>query len=161
MLNERELRNFQRKIDKKPDGCWWWNASKTRGGYGKVKLRRFRDREFLAHRVAKAHYHGENINSELFFCHKCDNPACVNPDHIFLGTPQDNVDDMIKKGGHSVGDRRGSKNGANVLNESMVEEILAKLNLMTNVDIAKEYGVTHSTISLIRRGKSWKHCSIK
>jgi hypothetical protein len=80
-------------------GCWLWVAAKDKYGYGSVWNSRLK-RVDCAHRVGYELYKGE-IPKGMFLCHKCDTPACVNPDHFFLGTQKDNVQDSIDKGRHS------------------------------------------------------------
>jgi hypothetical protein len=84
---------FWKKVQK-TDGCWLWTGSKDRRGYGRFSVNNF---PHLAHRVAKALAHGP-FDSNLCGLHKCDNPPCVNPDHIALGTKMDNTRDMLRKG---------------------------------------------------------------
>lgn len=74
--------------------CWEWKASKNIGGYGVYKIGR---KMIIASRVAYQIVHGK-IGENIHVLHKCDNPGCVNPDHLFAGTHQDNMDDMVKKG---------------------------------------------------------------
>lgn len=84
---------FWAKVDK-GKGCWLWNASGV-NGRGRIK---FRGKLYLAPRVAKALCENRSPPDELLACHRCDNPACCNLDHIWWGTPQDNAQDALKKG---------------------------------------------------------------
>lgn len=95
MENDRELmRNFWRYVEQQPNGCWRWIGGTTNQLYG-----RFWDgrRKVLAHRYAFETLVGD-IPDGMLICHKCDNPNCVNPDHMFIGTMQDNMDDAKQKG---------------------------------------------------------------
>ena len=90
---------FMSKVDK-TDSCWNWTANKSKGGYGKFKLKN--GKQELAHRMSYKLYvgdipKGENIHDTCIL-HKCDNRSCVNPDHLFLGTQKDNQMDMAYKG---------------------------------------------------------------
>jgi len=78
------------------EGCWEWTGTKTTGGYGVLSVDR---RPEKAHRIAWRLTHGEPA-PHFFVCHRCDNPPCVRPDHLFLGTHQDNMGDMVRKGRH-------------------------------------------------------------
>lgn len=90
---------FWSKVEKS-DGCWRWTSTLQRG-YGQIALCRQgakRQTRVWAHRVAWELTHGRPVPAGLVICHRCDNPRCVNPDHLFLGTQQDNVRDAIQKG---------------------------------------------------------------
>jgi hypothetical protein len=87
---------------------------------------------------------------KIFICHKCDNPACINPEHLFLGTQYDNLKDMVKKNRQQMGEKHyaaklSSEQVSNILHDKRVNKI-----------IAKEYGVSNSTIDYIKNGKRWK-----
>lgn len=84
------------------EGCWEWVGSKQIGGYG--ELRATRTWKVLAHRVSWQLHYGR-IPEGFYVCHHCDNRCCVRPDHLFLGTAQDNTDDMIAKGRQIRGGR--------------------------------------------------------
>ena len=89
---------FWKKVQKyQSDECWIWQGSKTSAGYGQLWVD---CKQVYAHRVSwEIHY--EAIPDGMFVCHTCDNPTCVSPAHLFVGTSSDNVQDMLKKGHHS------------------------------------------------------------
>lgn len=94
------LKRFWKRVQK-TDSCWIWTGTKLWNGYGSLSLGRARgfsiDQKHYAHRVSWLIHNGE-IPDGIFVCHRCDNPICVRPDHLFLGTPLDNMRDMISKG---------------------------------------------------------------
>jgi len=99
IITEALKKRFWDKIEK-ADGCWKWKASTNKDrGYGRIGVKA--GICVNAHRVSWVIHNG-SIPGDLFVCHKCDNPPCCNPEHLFLGTRQDNVDDMIlkKRGKH-------------------------------------------------------------
>lgn len=169
-LRPAEVR-FWEKVRKGP-GCWeWLGATNPTKGHGFFK---FNGKQTGAHRVAwilaygsipAGHgYHGTCV------CHRCDNPRCVRPDHLFLGTIQDNLTDMRAKGRerHVRGDAHGSRTkphlvarGSRIsrkLTEADVIEIRKRLaNGETQVLVARHYGVLQSTISFIATRRTWKH----
>jgi hypothetical protein len=91
---------FWPKVDRNgPNGCWVWTGSLGAKGYGRIGSGARGAPTLLAHRVAWGFKHGP-IPDGLFVCHKCDNPPCVNPEHLFLGTNRDNILDCMSKGRH-------------------------------------------------------------
>lgn len=135
-------------------GCWLWRGQLRADGYGMV---RFERKVYLAHRLAWKLFHGE-IAPGLVVCHKCDVRACVNPEHLFLGTMMDNVRDMMEKGRSTYGEKHRS---AKLTTEQVrrIKTMLAE-GFMRVSDIAREYGVTHATIGCIARGTSWRHVKL-
>jgi hypothetical protein len=140
-----------------PNACWTWiGAKKATGpgrGYGSFKLRSYMSRG--AHRVSYALFH-DTSPGKFMVCHRCDNPQCVNPLHFFLGTAQDNSNDMVAKGRKVSADQRGENNGCAKLTEAQVAVI--KRCIMqgeSNMCLGRRFNVSHSLISRIRRGRSW------
>jgi hypothetical protein len=142
--------SFEDRISPEPNsGCWLWdgNLSDDRDGYCRIKLR---GRTYRAHRLAYERYRGM-IPAGMAVCHHCDVRSCVNPDHLFLGKPVDNIADMVRKGREA----RGSNRGAAKL---LPEQVLAiRAALGTNTALARQFGVTRRTIQVIRLRETWKH----
>ncbi len=91
-------------------------------------------------------------------CHKCDVTLCINPDHLFVGTAKDNMQDMISKGRAAPQD--GSNNGASKIDRRQAQQIMGMIQMgMNNTEIAEHFPLTHSQISSIRLGKSWKEAA--
>jgi hypothetical protein len=134
------------------DGCWNWTGYKNAEGYGAVQWNGKLDR---AHRISYRLFHGP-IPPGILVCHHCDNPPCVNPKHLFLGTNQDNTDDKVEKHRHTW--CTGSEHPNAKLDELKVLEIKRLLRYeITQSVIAKQFGVSCGTIKAIRQKKSWVH----
>lgn len=159
-----------------PDDCWIWKGARNSFGYGRFGVPG--NSGIYAHRFSYEMHKGK-IENKLFVCHSCDNPSCVNPKHLWLGTAKDNIHDMINKNRNASGYKEG-KNGKKIknkfpfrmqfhgsshpcskLNEEIVKEI--KIKLLKGIRgsvLAREYDISEQVINTIKHGKSWKHVII-
>lgn len=143
---------FWAKVEK-TSGCWLWKASSSTQGYGYFT---FSGRTVYAHRWIFAETYGHLLEG-LFVCHHCDNPKCVRPEHLFLGTPKTNMDDKHNKGRAIY--MRGAQHPLSKLNESIVWEIRFgnSYEEQTDQQVAQTLGVARSVVTNIRNGARWKH----
>jgi len=143
----------------KKNGCWEWQGLLNPSGYGETTCHENNKKEH-AHRVSYRIFKGE-IPEEIYVCHKCDNRKCINPDHLFLGTAKDNMQDAKNKGrlDHvKLFAPKGEKNGSSKLNDEKVREIRKEIELGVRCTvIARKYGVGSTVIYYIRDGKAWSH----
>ena len=136
-----------------PDECWLWQGGCSDGGYGQFD----RDgRKIGAHRVAYEAIHGA-IPRGSVVRHKCDNPRCVNPRHLLVGTHQDNMDDRTARGRGAI--FRGQRNGRSKISDTTALRIYlaAKAGDRTQKEVAELFGVKPSQVSDIANKRSHKH----
>lgn len=161
---EQAIKEFWSKVNK--DGsipthmphlgkCWEWLGSKHYRGYGDV---RWNGRKDKAHRAAWQIVNGD-ISDGLCVLHKCDNPSCCNPKHLFLGTQKQNAEDRESKNRGNRINVTGEKHGMHKLTDKQVNEIRQRYAAggITQRKIAAEYGVKQGTICDIVRRANWKH----
>lgn len=144
-LDER----FWAKVDKRePDECWEWQGARQISGYGYLHAGAQAGKRWeLAHRLAWFLHAGEEPIDDLVVCHRCDNPPCCNPAHLFLGTRADNNRDRVSKG------RSHSK-----LTEVDVREVRhLHAEGVSAVDIAADFGISFQTVHAIVSRNSWAH----
>lgn len=142
---------FIKNTIRKESGCLEWTGAIAGSGYPSVHVKGGKY-------MPGGRFIYESINGPIpngmFVCHKCDNPLCVEVDHLFLGTPKDNAQDMVSKGRLKIPDNSGENNGMSKLTAELVNHI--RTSNKSNTAIAKEVGVTQGCISNIRNYKSWK-----
>lgn len=148
-------RRFWEKVDVcAPDECWEWLGAKDGAGYGDFK---YWGRQTKATRVMWHYMRGfiPNDGSYHGYCvlHKCDNPGCVNPDHLFLGTHAENMRDRDNKGRQA----KGSEAGRTKLTEADVARIRDLRGKETTRVTAERFGISHAYVSAIRHGRAWAH----
>lgn len=140
-MDKAGARHFWSLVLKGPD-CWEWQGTIAKNGYGRIGSN-------YAHRFSAA-LHGLDITGKLV-CHTCDNRMCVNPKHLFTGTARDNIFDMVVKSRHAKGER---KRQAKLTNAQILQIRSAPGKQR---DIAAEFGISQSRVSIIKSGKAWKH----
>jgi hypothetical protein len=178
---------FWSKVDKSDNGCWEWLGSRFNGRYGQFSfVRRVEGvkTSLLSHRVAWTLTYGP-IPPNTFVCHHCDNPICVRPDHLFLGSAKDNTQDAVEKGRVAHGTRhwsrtqperfaetrapflasrvhyRGEQHGRARLNWNQVREIRQRYAAgdETYASLGREFGVSDANVRAIVKGWTWKELS--
>ena len=148
-----EFDRFIEKVEVNENNCWVWTAAKYRGGYG--HFRRFLEgkwKMFKAHRYAYEIYKG-HIPEGLLICHTCDNPSCVNPEHLFTGTAKENTADRITKKGQPI--------FRNPLHNWLTKEIVNNIrddykSGLKYIELEVKYKLSKQQISRIVNFKTWK-----
>ena len=149
--------DFWRRV-RKTDGCWYWEGPKLPRGYGVFGRRGGKSdvgASGYAHRYSYVLHNGP-IDGKMSVCHTCDNPSCVNPSHLFLGTQKDNVSDMIRKGRDNCA--KGEQHGFARLTSDDVNDMRSyyRQGCMQR-DIAAFFSVDRSHVSRIVNKQNWRH----
>jgi hypothetical protein len=142
---------FLDKVNKDTStGCWEWTGGTTRGDYGVIrkKVGHKKYKSIRAHRLSYELYKGSI--GELNVCHTCDNPKCVNPEHLFLGTVKDNVQDKMSKGRHNYGRQSHHK----WLSQEIANTIRKEKGTMQQ--IAEKFGTSKAQVCRIKHNQIWK-----
>ena len=139
------------------DGCWEWTGYKTKKGYGNINTGN--GKMIRVHRFSWEIHNGLEIPDGLVVCHHCDNPSCVNPHHLFVGTQQENVADMISKGRNYILEKHTfmkSKISKEDVIKIRTEYSEGFKNGLTYLSLAKQYGIGETQVYRIVKRKSWE-----
>lgn len=173
-ITQKDIDRFWGKVDKESSAifyngtrCWEWIGAKNKSGYGHYWVRH-KKTNWKSHRASWNIHYGE-IPDNLLVCHHCDNPSCINPIHLFLGTSKDNALDRESKhrNGSKPGRRKrpetiqyGERSPNHKLTKKQVAEIRQLYKPLVrgwgHQSLANKYGVAKSTIAAVVRGKNWK-----
>jgi len=136
----------------KTDTCWKWTGAINQWGYGRFRMGKT---HWISSRVSYTLFKGD-IPEELIILHSCDNPICVNPEHLSTGTHQDNMDEMKTRGRKVV--CKGERNGTSKLKDCDVREILVLKGFgYTDAELATQFNISSSVVNEIVNRKAWKH----
>lgn len=138
-----------------PDQCWPWNGSYNPYGYGRLQVR---GKTYMAHRLALEMASGK-FSDDICVLHRCDNPSCCNPSHLFLGTQSDNMKDMAAKGRGRTAPIFGEAHRWAKLTEADVREIRRLRGKKTQHQLASIFKISQSVISGIQLRHLWSHVS--
>jgi len=154
---ERGIERIMNRVEKQENGCWLFTGHHDRGGYGMMQ---FKGKMQLTHRLVWMLTHNmTSLPRDLHVCHACDNPPCVNPAHLFLGTHRDNMQDMVNKGRKTYKAVLGEEVSSHKLTSDDVRAIRARYQAgsITYRRLADEYRVSQGTIADAVTRKTWQH----
>lgn len=157
MSTEKNIQRFKSKLIVKPSGCWEYSGAKDADGYGMFW---FDGKTKGAHQFSARYLAGYQINSGDQVCHTCDNPACCNPAHLFIGSTQDNTADRQRKNRTA----RGSQVGTSVYDEETIKNIKNAYKTRPHYrgiikDLSEEFNVSYNVVWYACKRNSWSHVS--
>ena len=151
-ISARDQARFWANVERRRCGCWIWTGASTNGGYGVISLGGRKGANVRAPRISYFLANGE-FDETLYILHRCDTPACVNPDHLFIGTQDDNMKDMFAKGRGRPGHVPGAKNGCAKITTETAAAIRVALGSLR--EIGERFGISKSQVWEIKNGMSW------
>lgn len=143
---------IQASIPEPMSGCWLWERACQSRGYGQITLN---GKGVLAHRASFEAFYDVDLDREMVVCHRCDNPICVNPDHLFVGTQSDNMKDCAKKGRIKMPSQKGAAHSQAQISEEQALAIRA--DTRNYRIIAASFGISKTTVHEIKTRKTWGH----
>ncbi len=151
-----------RKVYLSSSGCFEWRGACNEHGYGVLGRGRRGQGNIKAHRLAYELFHAVELSSSICVCHRCDNPRCVNPQHLFLGTQQENLSDMFQKGRNASPPLlSGDRNPKAKLDDASVHRVFAlRARGFTTYRIADDLGVSRPAICSVLKKKTWRHVDV-
>lgn len=154
LCRQSDKERFLSKVDKS-SCCWLWKAHKTPTGYGRFMMKGIKN--LTAHRASYMLFVG-SIPTGMLVCHSCDNPSCVNPEHLWLGSCADNVRDRDQKGRFNNGNQKGERNQASKISDADASNIkrLQREGLRV-CDVVQETNISRGIVQSIFLGNTWKH----
>lgn len=159
MFSDKDQCRFWSRVPQgDPDACWMWEGFRNPAGYGTFALN---GGTIMAHRYSLSLKLGRMLEHPMMACHTCDNPGCVNPNHLFEGTRSDNVRDAMMKGRlkpcppDAIHHPRGQRYPSAKLNDEKVR--LIRGSDLSSRKLAQQYGVSANMILLIKSRKNWAH----
>jgi DNA-binding XRE family transcriptional regulator len=155
-LDQKAHRRFMESfVSDDPEKCWEWTGTKNNAGY---PLFSYKGRMISALKILFEMYHNRSIPKGWIVTHTCRKVDCMNPEHVYITTRSELTTDLYAKGLLKPASQKGAKNPNAKLTEAQVREIREKKRQgITHMELAKEYGVTKTTISMIHNKKLWPH----